>query len=171
VGVLLVVLYLVLWGPLAGSGPGAELPDLTAIEEKLAGVAGEGGQKVAEEAEEMPGPAQVENLVKSAQALLEAKAPPARAGLRDPFTMALAPGTERAEQKLEEKPQPDLRFSLSAILWDEHQPVAAINGRMVRVGDLVGTGITVARIEPTAVTLSFYYWGKQNSVRLTLNPG
>ncbi len=169
VGVLSAVLYLVFLGPLAAAASRARQPEVT-TEEAVAERLEEGDEGVAGEVEQMPAPGEVEELVTSALALLEAELPPVPADLRNPFTASAEAAGAPTGQEREEKPQPDLRFLLNAILWDDEDPVAAINGRMAREGDPVGTGITVSRIEPTSVTLSFYYWGRQNSVRLSLNP-
>ncbi len=169
VSVLGAVVYLVYLGPFIAGRSRAKQQELTATEEAAAERL-EGGEEGVGEVVQMPAPAQVEELVTSALALLKAELPPVPADLRNPFTVSAEAAGPLAMPERQGKPQPDLRFLLSAILWDDEEPVASINGRMAREGDPVGTGITVSRIEPTGVTLSFYYWGRQNNVRLSLSP-
>jgi len=109
----------------------------------------------------------VQTLIEKALAFERVKRLELPSGMRDPFQ------PPRAERPAPPKPRPEprLEFALNAILWCRTEPVALINGRVVRPGDAVGTGITVSRIDPTGVTLSYRFEGKLNHLRLPLNPG
>lgn len=159
VGVLVLAWYSVLYGPLSGRASRLEAQSARV---RL------GPGEAAEESLDRPAPDEVEDLIQNAVALLGRPAATTRPGLRDPFKLTETPQVGvRQEQRL---PEPDLRFVLNAIMWDQKDPIAMINGRLARAGDSVGTGITVSRIEPTCVTLSFHYWGRQNDFRLFLKP-
>ncbi len=169
-GVLAAAWYLVLLGPLSASkaGPRREVVVTQAPEE------GAGSGTQGEEAAKIPTADEVDGLLRDVTAFLGSRPQSVPEGLRDPFAVAEAAGTgpEAAQATPPAKPkeQPVLRFNVSAILWDAKGPMAVINRRVVKEGDLVGTGITLSKIEPTSVTISFRYWGRQNNVSLPLEP-
>ncbi len=169
--VLAAVWWLVLFGPLSetGAGPTREVVS--------GGEPLEGPGEAAEGQDEgkVPTADEVDELLRDVTAFLASGPPSVRDGLRDPFALAEpggtgptpVPGTSGARRP---KEQPVLRFNLSAILWDAKEPMAVINRAVVTEGDQVGEGITVSKIEPTSVTVSFRYWGRQNDLRLLLEP-
>lgn len=173
--VLLVVLaaawWLVLFGPLSGTAAGPTREVVTGGEPlEEPGEAAEG-----QDEGKVPTADEVDELLRDVTAFLGSGPPSVRDGLRDPFALAEpggngltpVPGTSGNKKP---KEQPVLRFNLSAILWDAKEPMAVINRAVVAEGDPVGAGITVSKIEPTSVTVSFRYWGRQNDVRLLLEP-
>jgi len=64
---------------------------------------------------------------------------------RDPFTLAPISTTPTSSDKE--------ALSLTGIVWDKENPVAIINGRIVKVGNTV-SGNTVLAINPSNVILS-----------------
>ena len=187
-GVLAVLLYAVVLGPLSGkkSTTIEVVQEETTTAERSATkpqtAANELSQKPAKQADKkngdsgkeekpLPGLDEVELLIGQALAGLEGTYAIAQRTRRDIFgtgqhTGEPEPGPDGDDEKLE----PDLSFLLSAIIWDPKQPIAIINGRAVLVGDYVGTGIRVMKIDPTSVSLTFHWAGKTEVVKLPLKP-
>jgi len=169
--VLVAVWWLVLFGPLSGAAAGPT-PEVVVTGEPLEGP-GEAAE--GQDEGEVPSADEVDELLRDVTAFLGSGPPSVPDGLRDPFALAEpggtgltpVPGTSGTRKP---KEQPVLRFNLSAILWDAKEPMAVINRAVVTEGDPVGAGITVSKIEPTSVTISFRYWGRRNDVRLLLEP-
>ena len=121
-------------------------------------------------AEPMPDMKRVtEMIVESRRYLLEAPVPDTT-DVTDPFRAKGPAGSVEPAQVISPIPaMPELRFTLTAIMWDQ-QPMAIVNGRAVGVGDLVGEGISVEKIEPSEVLLSFFYNGRRQQLHLPLKP-
>jgi len=176
IGVLFVAWYLVLLGPFAAKR-GRKAAETT--EEPAPGAAGApravtGAVAGAPGEKKLPSLRDVEDLLNRAQVLLTAEDEQANVVLEDPF---MWPDEKRTEEPSEDipvievVPEPDLSFSLRAILWDEVRPMAVINGRTVGEGNLVGDGIRVVDITPESVTLRYRYRGRENRLVLSINQG
>jgi len=170
--VLVVGWYLVLFGPLSGR-PGAGPSQEVAADVEVGDITKEVSPE-AQETEEKQAALdlrELQGLINQALAYLVGQPVAVSSEGRDPFSLAEQETQTNVVEEVEEtetKPEPDLSFRLNAIMWDQKDPVAVINGRVVREGDEVGTGIRVARIEASKVTLTFHYWGKENALELLL---
>ncbi len=77
----------------------------------------------------------------------------------DPFVRQIKKSTRKADNQGKK-----LELILSGIVFSEKSPMAVINSRMVRVGDIVDGG-KVIRIDPESVTVEIN--GKRKQLQVT----
>jgi Tfp pilus assembly protein PilP len=92
---------------------------------------------------------EVESLESIKQKLKNRNLPRSAYGREDPFAaIGSTPTQGTKETGIKQKPG----FQLEGIIWDAKEPVAVINGKMVKEGDKVGDK-TVERIDKKSVKL------------------
>ena len=122
--------------------------------------------KSAKDAEPAPSPTmQLDSM------LTVVKSEPATVGLdyRNDAPWGRDPFGNRSTADADQRPSPSsekLAWVLAGIVYSNHQPMALINSRMVKVGDRIGEA-TVVAIDKQSVTLD--HQGQR--IRLTLNKG
>jgi hypothetical protein len=159
-GVLILAWYMVLFDPLSGQSKGKSLPGGTT-----------GGTAAASQEENIvhpetetrqtliPTAKEVDELIEQAREYLKAQE-----------TSVAQGSTGGTDIQAKEKILSDMSLQLNGILWDEENPMAIINGRVVQETDALGKGISVLQIKPTFVILKINYWENENTVRLSLKP-
>jgi hypothetical protein len=155
-GVLILAWYMVLFGPLSGQSKGTSPGGTT---EETAAVNQE--ENIVTETRQTPIPTakEVDELIEQAREYLKAQE-----------TSVAQGSTGGTDIQAKEKILSDMSLQLNGILWDEENPMAIINGRVVQETDALGKGISVLQIKPTFVILKINYWENENTVRLSLKP-
>ena len=75
-------------------------------------------------------------------------------GARDPFYLSLKKKEEIKEEIKESLPLQPPKLVLKGIVWDENEPLALINGLVVKEGDTI-QGATIVKIDFERVTIQY----------------